>query len=308
VALTTVNGTSPTAFPHSTNADVTSIGGSCGSAAGDQAVSLLVGGSALSTTACTAGTWTVTLDPAWSTEGTRSLSARQDDLAGNSSATTGAELTIDRTPPTLLSIVRAGSSPTVSSGALSWTVTFSEPVLAVTVSSFALATSALTGAVPELASATCTNSAAPCATWTVATGDVTGLNGTIGLDLVTAGSVTDAALNELSTASFSGEAYTVDTVAPVVAITAITRIGGSGKVRVTGTGEPGLPLTLTLCFSTTSTAPCGADKQVFTITLTGSTWQSPNSAARGPGWWWATAMQTDAAGNVGSAPLGPVAN
>src|SRR5205807_287477 len=71
VTLTKVNGSGVT-FPYSTNTNVTSIGGACGTASGDSAtVSWSVsGGSTQSgSTSCTLGSWSANLTTALSADG-----------------------------------------------------------------------------------------------------------------------------------------------------------------------------------------------------------------------------------------------
>ena len=130
VTVTSVNGASRT-FPYSTGANVTSIGGTCGTAVGDSAtVAPLIAGvaTAPATANCVSGAWTLTLTTALSSDGTRTLSATQGDLALNSGTAAPQTLVIDKIRPTVSSIVRAGASQSVNTGPLTWTVTFSEPV------------------------------------------------------------------------------------------------------------------------------------------------------------------------------------
>ena len=220
VTVTSVNG-SPRTFPYSTNVNVTSIGGACGTAPGDSAtVTPLINNAATTpaTASCVSGAWTLTLSTALSTEGSRTVSARQVDAAGNVRTATAQTVIIDKTRPTVTSIVRAGASPSVNAGPLSWTVTFSEPVFGVVTTNFGLVTSGLGGATPGISGASAVG-ALPSATWTVSVGvpGVTGSNaGSIGLNLTGSGSVVDPAGNTLSTTAFPGPAYTYDTTKPTV--------------------------------------------------------------------------------------------
>ena len=130
VALTQVNG-STRSFPYSTNQNVSSIGGSCGTAAGDIAtVSVTINGVAASPSSatCSSGSWTLTLTTALSAQNTYSIVASQSDQAGNTGTNTQSVI-IDTTAPTV-----TGVSTTTSSGyynatkVIAVTVTFSEPV------------------------------------------------------------------------------------------------------------------------------------------------------------------------------------
>lgn len=154
------------------------------------------------------------------------------DLAGNAlggpgtgnGAFAGDSYLVDRTAPVVLSIDRAGASPT-NAGPLSWTVAFSEPVSGVVAADFGLVSSGVAGT-PTITSAT-PSGPVPTATWTVSASvaGVTGTNaGSIRLDLTSAGVITDAAANPIS-GTFTGQAYAYDTTAP--AVTSITRLGPS---------------------------------------------------------------------------------
>ena len=99
VTITRVNGGTVT-FPFLTIANVTSIGGACGTAAGDVAtVNVSITGAATQsgTAPCTAGTWTYTTSPTLATQGSYSVSATQADTAGNT-GTSGAK-TFKIVPP-----------------------------------------------------------------------------------------------------------------------------------------------------------------------------------------------------------------
>jgi len=154
------------------------------------------------------------------------------DLAGNAlSGTTpvvGQTYTYVTTAPTVTSIVRAGATPT-NATSLSWTVTFSEPVVNVVSGDFALAMSGLGGTVPSITSLTGSGT-----TYTVnaSTSGTTATNGSIGLNLTSKGTIADLAGNGLSaTTPVVGQTYLFDTVAPTVSATVI---GQSSGAVVTG--------------------------------------------------------------------------
>jgi hypothetical protein len=85
-----------------------------------------------------------------------------------------------------------------------------------------------------------------------------------------------------------------------VTITSLTSGGGSSKVSTAGTGTFGDGVvTLYLCHSTT----CSSANAVYTTTVAvaaNGSW-SDSSGNIGTGTYYATAKQTDAAGNTGTA-------
>lgn len=136
------------------------------------------------------------------------------DLAGNNmnltlnsvGSTTG--VVVDSTAPSASGIVRVDATPT-HNGSVSFTVTFSEDVSGVDASDFTLAqtgTAAGTiGAVTRGAGST----------WTVQVDNLSGV-GSLGLNLNPSGTgIVDAAGNALS-GGLTGEAYSIDRVAPSV--------------------------------------------------------------------------------------------
>ncbi len=218
VSVTSVNGLART-FPYSTNGALISLAGACGTSPGDAAtVSPLIDGAATvpATAPCLAGTWTLTLSTPLSSQGTRTLSATQTDVAGNTGNAPARTLIIDTTGPTVTAISRAGAAA-VNTGPVSWTVAFSEPVGGVAVTDFALVRSGLGGTLPALTTASAGGGGPLSSTWTV-TASLTGAtganNGSLRLDLAGAGVMVDAAGNPLSSTSFTGQAYTYDTTKP----------------------------------------------------------------------------------------------
>jgi hypothetical protein len=128
-----------------------------------------------------------------------------DELSIVAAATSGGG---DTTPPTLLSITRNSGSPT-NATSVSWTVVFSEPVNGVTASNFGLVNGGLIA--PSITSAV---GPGPTDTWVVTANTGSG-NGTLGLNLANNTGITDVASNALTTASFTGQVYTIDkTVIP----------------------------------------------------------------------------------------------
>ena len=122
--------------------------------------------------------------------------------------------TIDNTPPTIVSINRVGSTPT-DAGSLQFAVTFSETVTGVATADFGLALSGAAGTVSAVSGSG--------AAYTVTVNSVSG-NGTLGLNLVSDGTIADAVGNALS-GTFTGQTYTIDTTPP--AVVSINRIGAN---------------------------------------------------------------------------------
>ncbi|MCU1228375.1 MAG: polymorphic outer membrane protein [Acidobacteria bacterium] len=138
----------------------------------------------------------------------------------SSGFTSGEVYTIDKTPPTVSSIVRASANPT-SAASVNFTVTYAEPVSGVSAQDWSLTTTGVTGA-----AVTATNGSGTTYTITVDTG--TG-DGTIRLDVITGGTVIDAAGNLLAAGFTGGETYTVNKspVAPGLVISQL--YGGNGN-------------------------------------------------------------------------------
>ncbi|MCZ2289396.1 MAG: Ig-like domain-containing protein, partial [Anaerolineales bacterium] len=136
------------------------------------------------------------------------VSASSDikDLANNALSglpyASGEEYTIDKTAPTVTSILRADANPT-NAASVNFTVTFSEAVTGVDVGDFDLTTSGVTGA--SIASVSGSG-----ATYTVTVNTGTG-DGTIRLNVSASSDIKDLANNALSGLPYtSGQEYTVD--------------------------------------------------------------------------------------------------
>lgn len=166
-------------------------------------------------------TWTVSADTGTG-DGTLGLNLVDNDTivdgVGNSLGGTGAGngnfagqlYSIDKTAPTVLSILRDNSNPTRAQ-TVSWTITLTESlgVTGVGADDFALVPSAgVTGASTETVTGSYT------VTVSTGTGD-----GTLGLNLVDDDSIVDRAGNPLGgpgvgNGNFAGEIYTIDKTAP----------------------------------------------------------------------------------------------
>jgi hypothetical protein len=146
------------------------------------------------------------------------------DAVGTWGAMDVATLTIERVPPAIVSVNRADPTPTTAAS-VSWTVTFSEPVVGVTSANFALvAGGGLTGA--AITSVTGTGDSR---TVTATTGSG---GGTLGLNLTSASGIRDIAGNALPTAGlpFVGQVYGV---APLY----FSTVGDTNPPGVAGTAD-----------------------------------------------------------------------
>src|SRR5262249_12432581 len=103
VTLTNVNGTART-FPLSINVTVTTVGGACGTAAGDAAtvaIALTDAGSGNGTAPCTAGAWTYTFSTPLAANGVYTVTATQTDTAGNTGTSGAKSITVQTAAPTI---------------------------------------------------------------------------------------------------------------------------------------------------------------------------------------------------------------
>jgi CSLREA domain-containing protein len=129
--------------------------------------------------------------------------------------TSGEAYTVDRSNPSVVSITRAGSSPT-NAATVTFTVTFSETVTGVDTTDFALTTTGVAGA--SVSSVSGSGS-----TRSVIVNTGTG-SGTIRLDLIDDDSIVDVVNKPLGgpgagNGNFtSGQVYTIDKTAPTVTI------------------------------------------------------------------------------------------
>ncbi len=133
---------------------------------------------------------------------------------------TGQVYAVDTVAPGVVSINRSGTNPT-NLASVQFAVTFSESVTGVDMGDFTLSLSGATGTIASV-----TGSGA---SYTVTVNGISG-TGTVGLNLVDDDSIIDLATNKLGGAgtgngNFTGQVYTVDTVAP--SVVSINRSGAS---------------------------------------------------------------------------------
>ncbi|MCQ3947989.1 MAG: hypothetical protein DPW21_15050, partial [Anaerolineae bacterium] len=191
------------------------------------------------------------------------VSASSDikDLANNALSglpyASGEEYTIDKTAPTVTSILRADANPT-NAASVNFTVTFSEAVTGVDVGDFDLTTSGVTGA--SIASVSGSG-----ATYTVTVDTGTG-DGTIRLDVLASSDIKDLANNTLSGLPYtSGQEYTVDKNPTVTSI-----------LRADANPTSALSVDFTVTFSEAVT---NVDAGDFTLTTSGVTSASITSVS-----------------------------
>jgi hypothetical protein len=224
--------------------------------------------------------------------------------AGNGNFS-GQIYTLDRTVPTVSSILLADPSPSNLSG-VHFTVTFSESVTGVDSGDFALATSGVAGAGISGVSGAGT-------TYTVTVNTGTG-DGTIGLNLVDNDSITDSAGNALSGAglgngNFTGPAYSILKTAPT--LVSIVRAGASptaaASVNFTATFSGPVSGVDAADFNLVATGVSGAS--VITVSGGGSVYTVGVSTGSGDGTLQlnmaAGPTITDAASNAITGPYPP---
>jgi hypothetical protein len=179
-----------------------------------------VSGASVSSVSGSGSVYTVTVN-AGSGDGTIRLDVSASntiqDSAGNrlpGGYTGGQSYTIDRTPPAVQSIALAGASLT-NAASVAFTVTFSEAVTGVNAGDFNLTVSGLAGA-----GITAVTGSGAVYTVTVGTGAG---NGTVRLDVKQTTTIQDLAGNPLPSTGFTGgPSYTLDRIAPTVAIAPVT--------------------------------------------------------------------------------------
>ncbi|MEZ0487892.1 cellulose binding domain-containing protein [Fibrella aquatica] len=180
----------------------------------------------------------------------------------NVPVTTG--ILVDAVAPTVVSSVRQSpADATTNATALTFRVVFSEPVSGVTLSSFLVTTSGVTGNIASVVSSNAT-------TYDVTVSGVAG-NGTIRLDVKSSDSgITDPAGNPLSGGFTGGQTYTIDQTRPSVVISTSPAISG-------GFLSGAYPVAVTVSFSENVTGFVAGDLsitngQVSNFTGSGSTY------------------------------------
>ncbi|MBI5964228.1 MAG: multicopper oxidase domain-containing protein [Chloroflexi bacterium] len=211
-------------------------------------------------------------------EGPHLISVHGKDAAGNWGPFTTTTLTIDKTVPTVVSIVRASANPT-GAATVNFTVTFSETVLGVDGFDFSLTpTGAVTGA-----SIVSVSGVGVTRTVTVNTG--TGA-GTLRLDVTDNDTIKDSASNRLGgtgagNGNFTtGEAYTLDkptvvsinraSANPTTAANVNFTVTFSETVTGVNTADFSLTTTGLVGASITSVSGSGATRTVAVNTGTGT--------------------------------------
>jgi hypothetical protein len=223
------------------------------------------------------------------TAGSHTFQVRAFQQQGSlTSAATSFGWVVDLTPPTVVSINRAGANPT-NANSVAWTVQFSEDVSAVAAGNFSLSQTGLAGT-PAITSVS--PSSGTQSTWTVNASTGTGTpsgSGTLQLRLSSAGTIKDRAQNSLGgTLPFGGQTYTIDKTAPAVAPNITS--GPSGLIN---------SASATFAFSGEAGASfqCALESTAAPVTCTSPTTYS--SLTEGAHTFYV--RQIDAAGNPGTA-------
>ena len=243
-------------------------------------------------------------------DGAYTLSVSAADAAGNVTTTT-TSFTYDTTAPIVTDVSSTLANGTSKVGTVvPVTVTFGEPVIVTGTPTLALSTgSPVTTAVSYTSGS---GTAVLTFNYTVAAGNTSAdldYASTSALAL-SGGTIKDAATNAATvtlaapgaTHSLGGNKnLVIDGVAPVVTVTSLGSGGGASKVTVSGTATNGDgSVTVYLCHAT----PCSSANAVASGTLSAvvaaGTW-TVTSGNIGTGTYYATATQTDAAGNTGTA-------
>ena len=292
VTITTVNGTART-FPLTTNATVTTVGGTCTTAAGvNPTVSIAISGASTQngTAACTTSAWSFTPTTALAADGVYAVTATQTDTASNVGTSGPKSITVDKTHPVVTLTAVNGTArtfPFISNV----TVTTVGGTCGGSIGDSASVAVAITGASTQNGTATCS---AGTFTYTPATA-----LSADGVYSVTA-TQTDAAGN---TGTSGAQTITVDTTAPGVTLTT-----ENGTART-------FPYT-TNATATSVGGACGtaaSDSTTVNIAVTGSTTQNGTAPCAAGAWTYSfsptlsasgtynvTATQTDTAANIGT--------
>ena len=158
--------------------------------------------------------WTVTVD-SYAGDGTLGIDVLDDDTIVDQALnpldggyTTGEMYTIDVTPPNVTGVTRDDATPTNASS-VDFSVTFDEAVVGVDATDFAIDAAGVAGA-----SVTNVVEEAPD-DYTVTVDTGTG-DGTLSIDVLNDGSITDLATNGLAGPYAAGEVYDVDKTNPTV--------------------------------------------------------------------------------------------
>jgi len=153
---------------------------------------------------------------------------------GSSGVSSELPITIDTTAPTFTSVLRhAPSSQTTGLDALTFRLTFSEPISGLDSTDFEVTGSTATVSRIAMVSGTLGSYDA-----TVSGGNLASLNGVLGLGFVANPTVTDIAGNSLAgiVPTVSPQTYTLDNRNPVVSITSsAASLGGTGTAVITFT-------------------------------------------------------------------------
>jgi hypothetical protein len=292
VSITSVNGTART-LPYSTNTPVTTIGGTCGTATGDNAtVSVTIGGAGLETgtAPCTAGAWTYTLTTPFTTDGAYTATATQTDTAGNTGTSGAKTITIDTAPPVVTMTTINGTVRTLPFST-NGTVTSVGGACSTGPGDAGTVSVAITGASTQNGTVACVSGAwsfTPASalasdgiyTITATQGDTAGNTGTSGPQTITIDKTPPA----VTLTTVNGTAQTF----PLLTNATVTTVGGTCG---TATGDsPNVSIATTGAGSENGTAACVAGAWTYSYV----------SALTVNGAYSVTATQTDSVSNTGT--------
>jgi hypothetical protein len=277
-----------------------------------------VTGASISSVVGTGTTYTVTVNTGTGS-GTLRLDLIDDDSImdalssplggaglGNGDFATGENYTIDRTPPAVVSIVRASVDPTTAS-LVDFTVTFSESVTGVDSLDFSV-----TNAGTTVTGASVMSVAGTGTTYTVTVNTGTG-SGTLRLDLIDDDTITDALSNSLGGAGLvngdfaTGENYTIDRTPPaVVSIVraSVDPAASTSLVDFTVTFSESVTGVDSLDFSLTNAGTTVTGASISSVVGTGTTYTVTVYTGMGPGTLHLDLIDDDSIMDALSSPLG----
>ena len=292
VTLTNVNAAAR-AFPYTTNATVTTVGGACTTAAGvNPTVSVAITGSSTQngTAACTTGAWTFTPATALSADGIYSVTATQTDTASNVGTSGAQSITVDKTSP-VVTLTNVNAAPRTFPYISNTTVTTVGGACGSSIGDSASIAVAITGASTQNGTATCT-----AGSWTYTPATALSVDGAYSITATQ----TDAAANSGNTGA---KAITVDATVPVVTL---TTVNGTARtfplsINVVATAVGGACGTAAGDSTTVAIAVTGSASQNGTATCTAGAWTYTFAPALSTsGTYNVTATQTDTATNTGT--------
>ena len=292
VTLTTVNG-GIQAFPLTTNATISSVGGACGTASGDSTTIMVIIGGAGSengSTACIAGAWTYTLLAPGAADGAYTATATQADAATNTGTSGPKAITVDKTAPAV-TLTTVNGAPQTFPFSTNVTVTAVGGACGTAAGDSTTINVTIGGAGSESGTATCTAGA-----WTRTLTTPLSVDGSYTATATQA----DGATN---TGTSGAKAITVDKGPPVVTL---TTVNGATQTfpfttNATVTAVGGACGTAAGDSTTVNVTIGGAGSESGTATCVAGAWsRTLTTPLSVNGAYTATATQADNLANVGT--------